>query len=386
MTTLWDGAGNVVRTDGTFTGTQVWQNKRDSADATITAQGHDTHDEGLADSIEDCLNRNGENAMAANIAAGGNKFTGVGDAAARDQWLAAGQYQDGEVNWVDSGGTVDAITATYTPNVTALVDGMLLGFRATGANTSTTPTFKAGTTTAHTITTEGGNALVAGDIAGDGHELLLRYNSTATAWELLNPFRQTAAAASDTAAGIVELATTAETTTGTDTTRAVTPDGLHDMTSLAGAAWFLDEDAMTSNSATQVASQQSIKAYVDAAIAALSTPPATFTSTDQTITAGGTLTIAHGLAGVPQHLIAELVCQSSENGYTAGDVVQVNPNLGTLVTAVARGFACVKDATNLNIRYGSDSNTFNLINFSSGALASATNANWKLRLTAVYYS
>eukprot|EP00918_Siedleckia_nematoides_P045956 GHVU01100785.1.p2 GENE.GHVU01100785.1~~GHVU01100785.1.p2 ORF type:complete len:215 (+),score=12.12 GHVU01100785.1:872-1516(+) len=36
------------------------------------------------------------------------------------------------------------------------------------------------------------------------------------------------ASASDTAIGAVELATTAETTTGTDTTRAVTPDGLKD--------------------------------------------------------------------------------------------------------------------------------------------------------------
>lgn len=73
-------------------------------------------------------------------------------------------------------------------------------------------------------------------------------------------------AASDTAAGKVELATTAETTTGTDATRAVTPDGLHDMTSLSGAAWFLDEDDMASNSATKAASQQSIKAYVDTSI------------------------------------------------------------------------------------------------------------------------
>lgn len=68
--------------------------------------------------------------------------------------------------------------------------------------------------------------------------------------------------ASATVPGIVELATTAETTTGTDATRAVTPDGLHDMTSLSGAAWMLDEDDMASNSATLVASQQSIKAHV----------------------------------------------------------------------------------------------------------------------------
>lgn len=75
-------------------------------------------------------------------------------------------------------------------------------------------------------------------------------------------------AASDTATGVVELATTAETTTGTDATRAVTPDGLHDMTSLAGAAWFLDEDDFASNSDTKVPSQQSSKAYIDAQIIA----------------------------------------------------------------------------------------------------------------------
>lgn len=37
-------------------------------------------------------------------------------------------------------------------------------------------------------------------------------------------------------------------------------------TTLAGNGYFLDEDSMTSNSDTKVASQQSIKAYVDAAI------------------------------------------------------------------------------------------------------------------------
>lgn len=68
---------------------------------------------------------------------------------------------------------------------------------------------------------------------------------------------------SATVAGVVELATTAETTTGSDATRSVTPAGLHGMTSLAGKTWFLDEDDMASDSATKVPSQQSVKAYVD---------------------------------------------------------------------------------------------------------------------------
>lgn len=88
---------------------------------------------------------------------------------------------------------------------------------------------------------------------------ILAVQSGLPTW-IANP---SASPASTTVAGIVELATTAETETGTDATRAVTPDGLHDMTTLAGAAWFLDEDTMSSDSATKTASQQSIKAYVD---------------------------------------------------------------------------------------------------------------------------
>lgn len=82
-----------------------------------------------------------------------------------------------------------------------------------------------------------------------------------------NDLQDSVVSASATVAGLVELATTAETTTGTDATRAVTPDGLHDMTSLSGAAWLKDEDNMASDSATTVPSQQSVKAYVDNSIA-----------------------------------------------------------------------------------------------------------------------
>tara|TARA_R110000851_G_scaffold109088_3_gene231093 strand:- start:2597 stop:3982 length:1386 start_codon:yes stop_codon:yes gene_type:complete len=89
-------------------------------------------------------------------------------------------------------------------------------------------------------------------------------------------------AASTSAAGIVELATTGETTTGTATDRAVTPDGLKDMTSLAGAAWFLDEDAMGTNSATKVASQQSVKAYVTSSVAAVALPRVLLVNTEIT--------------------------------------------------------------------------------------------------------
>jgi hypothetical protein len=124
-----------------------------------------------------------------------------------------------------AGGTADAITATFEPATTSseLQDGTLFIVEAATANTTTTPTFSPDSLTARTITKSGGQALAVGDIRGAGHKLLLMYDSSSTRYELLNP---AVVAASLTVSGIVELATTTETLTGTDATRAVTPDGL----------------------------------------------------------------------------------------------------------------------------------------------------------------
>lgn len=87
-------------------------------------------------------------------------------------------------------GTVDALTAAFTPAIASLpaAPGTLSVFvRATGANTSTTPTFKADGTAAKTIVKGANRALVAGDIAGAGHWLELQYDATLDKWVLQNP-------------------------------------------------------------------------------------------------------------------------------------------------------------------------------------------------------
>lgn len=90
----------------------------------------------------------------------------------------------------NAAGTVDAITAAFTPAIAALpaAPGTLSVFvRATGANTSTTPTFKADGTAAKTIVKGNNVALLAGDIAGAGHWLELQYDPTLDKWVLQNP-------------------------------------------------------------------------------------------------------------------------------------------------------------------------------------------------------
>ena len=85
-------------------------------------------------------------------------------------------------------GTVDALTATFSPTLTALYDGRTIVLRAAGANVTTTPTFSPDGLTAKTIVRAGNQALVAGDIRGAGHFLILKYNTANDVWELLNPY------------------------------------------------------------------------------------------------------------------------------------------------------------------------------------------------------
>lgn len=125
-----------------------------------------------------------------------------------------------------AGGTADALTATFEPPTVSadLQDGYTWIVEAGSANATTTPTFNPDSTGALTIKKYGAQALVAGDIYGAGHKLILTYDASGGHVELLNPAR--GPAASLTNIGDVELATTTETLTGTDATRAVTPDSL----------------------------------------------------------------------------------------------------------------------------------------------------------------
>lgn len=89
-----------------------------------------------------------------------------------------------------AGGTSDAITATFSPTITALpaAPGTLTLFvRAGAANTTTTPTFQAGTTAAKTIVKNNNFPLAVGDISGEGHWLILQYDPTFDRYVLLNP-------------------------------------------------------------------------------------------------------------------------------------------------------------------------------------------------------
>lgn len=84
-------------------------------------------------------------------------------------------------------GTADAITAAYASPNASLTDGLKLGFRASAANATTTPTFAPDGLSSAVITYAGGQALVPGAIPAVLAEMMVRYNLANNRWELLNP-------------------------------------------------------------------------------------------------------------------------------------------------------------------------------------------------------
>ena len=87
---------------------------------------------------------------------------------------------------VTAGGTADVLTADFVNNI-VLAEGVTICIKAALANTTATPTLDVDGTGAKTIVKDSGAALVAGNIAGSNHRLILKYDASNTVWVLINP-------------------------------------------------------------------------------------------------------------------------------------------------------------------------------------------------------
>ena len=178
---------------GTFSRNYDFTADRDAGSPSniISADKVDTEFDDIATALTASIAKDGQTTPSADLPMGGFKHTGVATAApsARTQYVPVSGLQDSLSVFADGGGTVSAITAAISPAPSALVNGMRFRVRATGANSSTTPTFtpNSGTITAKTIVKGANSALAVGDIVGDEHEIDLVYNSTLDKWVLLNP-------------------------------------------------------------------------------------------------------------------------------------------------------------------------------------------------------
>lgn len=156
-------------------------------------------------------------------------------------------------------------------------------------------------------------------------------------------------------------------------------------TKLAGVATGAtanDTDANLKARANHTGTQLAATISDFASAVAAAVPPTPFTqafeSSQQTISNAGLLTIAHGLGVKPKLYLVVLQCTTAELGYSIGDEVMAPQTRSTASGGGERGISMVPDATNINIRYAATASPFELLNKTTGVVASATNANWRL--------
>ena len=236
------------------------------ANTLITSAAFNAFTADMATAMSTAIMKDGQQTVSANIPFGGFKLTGVGAATARTDAATIATFQDGTGVYVATvGGTVDAITLTPSPAITAYAAGQVFYWIASGANTTAATLQVSGIASPKALTKNGSTALVANDILSGA---LVGATYDGTRFQLVGPGlafvptgavttsgltmvtarllgRTTAAtgaieemtvgasltllagslsgtAASTTQAGVVELLTQAEYSAGTDTTRAPT--------------------------------------------------------------------------------------------------------------------------------------------------------------------
>lgn len=120
----------------------------------------------IATALSDCVTRDGQGALTANMLAGGFKITNVGSGTVRTDAASLGQIQDSTVLWGGTvGGTADALTLTLTPAITAYVAGQrFIAKSGASANTGAAATLAINGLAAKTLKRNGA-ALAAADIA-----------------------------------------------------------------------------------------------------------------------------------------------------------------------------------------------------------------------------
>ena len=427
----WNGSGNFSRTNGVNTGTDVWQDDAATVQ-TILSDRHDTHDQDIADGLNLALTSDGQSwPPSANLDMGTWKFTDVGDATARNQYLSLGQFQDGKHIWCGTaGGTADALTLTPSPAIAGYTAGMTLRFTVASDNSGAVTvnvsgqgvrnlrdlfgnpliagSFKAGMTIEiidtgtefrfngerKIVTTEGD--LIMGGVNGDLTALalgaintLLGSDGTKAAYfggtsaktaaytVVVGDHRKLILVDATTAAVTITLPAVADAGDGFEITVEKTDSSVNIVTVDGNLTETIDAPGGNRQTVNLPSQFDRLKLVCDGTKWHTVDHRLTYESAPQTITSTGALTLAHGLGVEPNWVTATLECTLGEFGYNIGDRLAVSVLNNNSATSGNKGQAIVPDATNLNVRYGSNGSVYDIIHFTNGASSAITNSSWR---------
>jgi len=124
---------------GTFTRLYNWVTDKNNS-IPITASRMDAETDDIATGLSNCITKDGQTTISANIPFNSKKITGLGVGSARTDSINVGQVQDGQFTYLGTtGGAADAYTLSPSPSITAYVASMRFWAKIAATNATTTP-------------------------------------------------------------------------------------------------------------------------------------------------------------------------------------------------------------------------------------------------------
>lgn len=119
----------------------------------------------IANALTQSVSRDGQTPITGNQPMSGYRHTGVGNAASRTDYAAAGQVQDGALIWGGTaGGTTTALTISTTPATTAYAAGQTFSFLMGASPNGGATTLNVNSLGAKSVVKPGGAALGASEL------------------------------------------------------------------------------------------------------------------------------------------------------------------------------------------------------------------------------
>lgn len=120
---------------GTFNRLYNWVTD-DGNGINIEASRMDGEDDGFATGLSNCITKDGQTTITANIPFNSKKITGLANGSARTDSIALGQVQDNSFGTLGTlGGSANTYTASPSPSITAYATGMEFNLKVNADNT-----------------------------------------------------------------------------------------------------------------------------------------------------------------------------------------------------------------------------------------------------------